>query len=464
MNEAKISYLKKTIKRHLNCHFTEEAVEAYEDANILWVEWSQITTLTGLQPNTIIIPYFSDPVTPSQEQWEIPFKGKKIKIWGKISPPDANWNNVHTENLCWYKNHEGVYVAAWNLSSISFNLLTLNEETNSNERDKHGRFVAKMSPRDEVNNLEIPFFNNSVALLIELCIAVSAKEPKNICSTKPLKFCLSHDLDQLRGDDFWTQLSRLIRVFAPLKNLKFPDFKHLKFMYINYLNPRKYFFDDLLEMINLEAKFGYRSVQYVLNGRKGRYGARTSSKYLRDYLNEIPDQWPLGMHYNFNTHLDETEFIKQKNEIAEMTGKEITMGRAHYLKMDSKLSFPFWKEQGIQFDETLGYPDKVGFRCGIAGPFYPYNSESDSEIPLVVVPLVAMDSCFFDNYGREALEKVEELIDQIALVGGTFTLLFHPGRFDNIERPETKNLYKSILEFLYSRKAKCVLPDELIQA
>ena len=219
--------------------------------------------------------------------------------------------------------------------------------------------------------------------------------------------------------------------------------------------------DDLLKMINLEKKFGYKSISYVLCGKRGRYGARTSLKYIKKYLSEIPPGFEIGMHYNYDTHLDKKSFLQQKDQIENIIGCDISSGRAHYLQMDFNKSYKFWKEMGIEYDESFGYSDKVGYRAGIAGPFLPYDIHSENSLNIISIPLIAMDSCIVNNFGKSSLIEIEKHIAHLNEVGGTFTLLFHPGRHENEEYKETKGMYQLILEIFKKYDAECVLPSEL---
>ena len=56
---------------------------------------------------------------------------------------------------------------------------------------------------------------------------------------------------------------------------------------------------NLLDMLATESEFGFCSINYVLSGRRGRFGARTSARYIRKYLGELPASTLLGLHYNY---------------------------------------------------------------------------------------------------------------------------------------------------------------------
>ena len=199
-------------------------------------------------------------------------------------------------------------------------------------------------------------------------------------------------------------------------------------------------------MIAAERARAFRSINYVLCGSRGRYGARTSARFLERYLKEITPHSDIGMHYNYGTLSQVDAFCRQKDQIGTLTSQVPVAGRAHYLVMDPQDSFQFWEAQGMQLDESLGYPDGVGYRAGIAGPFKPFDPGSQKEASIISLPLVAMDSAIAFQFGEASKAAIEALVRHLSVVGGTFTLLFHPGMFANPEHPETEGMYERNLD------------------
>ena len=462
MSKYEIDYLIKTLKRHICIHFHPEAVSIYQDTEIISMPYYQIASKNNLKPGTIILPTLDQIDSVLIRSWEVKFRSTSLTLWGFLEAPSNDWQIDDKCNPLWYKSSDGVFMPAWDMVGILLGLLTLKEEKSSNQIDIHGRFTGSMSPRALKGLLNIPIFNNAAALLVDKCLFIKSPQSYNdIPFSKPINICLSHDLDQLRGDDFWTQASKIGRMLSPLKQFKTPNFSQLRLILKNIINPRKYYMDDLLSMVNAEQEYGYRSVHYVLCGKKGRYGARTKSKYINKYLPEISSDCEIGIHYNYDTHLDKDKFLYQKRELESISEKKIISGRAHYLRMDSKLSFEFWSIMGINNDESLGYPDKIGYRAGIAGPFFPLNNNLDEELNIVILPLIAMDSCMINTYGKSAIAEIEKHIAHLSIVGGTFTLLFHPGRYHSDEFPISNGLYDDLLALFFKYKSRCILPGEL---
>ena len=95
---------------------------------------------------------------------------------------------------------------------------------------------------------------------------------------------------------------------------------------------------------------------------------------------------------------------------------------------------------------------------GIAGPFKPFDPGSQKEASIISLPLVAMDSAIAFHFGEEYEAAIEALVRHLSVVGGTFTLLFHPGMFANPEHPETEGMYERNLDIFVRYNAVSKTP------
>jgi hypothetical protein len=213
-------------------------------------------------------------------------------------------------------------------------------------------------------------------------------------------------------------------------------------------------------MIDVERMHNATSSFYFLNGSGGRFGARSGTKIISKVLDDIPAGWNVGMHYNYDTFLNEELFLQQKTELEKIIKRKIISGRAHYLRFDPTKSLDFFNRMGILYDESAGYPDKIGYRCGIAGPFNPYNSDTGEQLDILEFPLVVMDGTLVEQYPYDPVTIVEKMFLHISKIGGALTILFHPGMFNNPEVPETYKLYFDILDIISvieARATNCIL-------
>lgn len=445
MLESEIRYLEDTIRTHVARFFADKASSAFE---ALPVRWVPMADLAHPSEKALYVPIDVPARSSPNDAWEVPFGSTKLTFWNRLSPPSIEWKVTDPNAPLWYVHPTGAVMPAWNLAKTLFDLLTLQEETSSTVRDLHGRFVGKMSPRAQAALLEVPVFNNSVAALVAASIGLERSGvPDTTLRTSdvnPMILVLSHDLDQLRGNDLWTQAVRLSRGVFP-RHLTIPRFRNLWLSLVNTFLPRRYYFDNVVGMIEVERMLGFTSSLYFLNGTGGRFGARSGSELIPTVSALTPNGWDLGIHYNYDTHLNPKAFHAQRIELESLLRRKVVTGRAHYLRFDPTSSWRFYSDMGIQADETLGYYDCIGYRAGIAGPFRPYDPASGSTFLLVEMPLIFTEGALVEQYAVDPVSAFERHLQHISVVGGALSLLFHPGQFHNPEHPETIGLYRSLL-------------------
>ncbi|MFH1263133.1 MAG: hypothetical protein V1495_06790 [Pseudomonadota bacterium] len=273
---------------------------------------------------------------------------------------------------------------------------------------------------------------------------------------------LSHDCDILRGNDHWTQMIRFYRMLSPVLKGKAPDFHQLSWIGENLIHPRRYYFDDVSGYMELERAAGFQSVFYALNGRHGRFGARSGSQISRELASFVTEPFELGMHYNHDTFLNPSAFELQRKTLETWSGRPIRSGRAHYLRFDPLRSPAFLENQGIQFDESVGFPDRIGFRMGIAGVIRLFDVIHKSTTRTLECPIAVMDSALVHQFGKNSVATFEELVRHIAHVGGIVSLLFHPGCLRNPEYPELNGLYPRLLDVLAKHGFESTTPSRMI--
>ena len=217
-------------------------------------------------------------------------------------------------------------------------------------------------------------------------------------------------------------------------------------------------------MIDLEHSFGFTSTFYLLNGSGGRYGARSGSGILPELVKGIPNTWDVGIHYNYDTYLHYERFRAQLEELSNIVPNAIEVGRAHYLRFDSEQSLSFLESFGIRCDESAGYPDRIGYRCGIGGCFQAYDTSSAKPLDIWEVPMVIMDGTLADQYGKNSLDAFSRLLSHLGRVGGALSLLYHPGAFYNPEFPKMLGEYHKLLIECRQLRARSTTALTLIKA
>jgi hypothetical protein len=140
--------------------------------------------------------------------------------------------------------------------------------------------------------------------------------------------------------------------------------------------------------------------------------------------------------------------------------------RYHYLRVDPHRNLAPLAGLGFRYDTSLGFPDALGFRAGIAHPFRPWDFAADRPADLVEVPLAVMDATLAEERyaglsAAEAKPRVLELLDWAAEHGGGFSILWHPERFDGPSARGWDRLYFETIDAVRERGGVCLSAGEL---
>ncbi len=462
--EGRIDYVRSQLANHAQLFFSD-SVAGLLRSDLL--EFRRYAEAIAARECRVVIPIdIPIPARPESVS-RVTFNDTSVTVWNRLPKPEgADWSALPDETApLWYRHASGTLIPAWNLIGNLFDLLTFGEEKRSGQRDQHGRFHWKSSPRAAEGLLGVPAVNEAVAVLIDALDSASRSEdPSFRLNTSPRKpiVVLSHDCDMLKGNDLTTQAIRLYRVVSPLMKGKLPKIGNVWWIFRNALLPRQYYFDNVTGMIDIERCFGGRSALYLLNGTGGRFGARTPFSEVIRLRDHVPPAWEIGIHYNYDTFLNHERFEAQLKQLQGIVTRPIVSGRAHYLRFDPFRSFSFLRGFGIYVDESSGWSDKVAFRNGIAGCFQAYDLERDEPLDIWEVPMTVMDDALVNEYGGNALPAIEQQLDHLSKIGGALTILFHPGQFANPEHPLTSGVYHKILIACRRAQAEILTAKEFV--
>ena len=170
----------------------------------------------------------------------------------------------------------------------------------------------------------------------------------------------------------------------------------------------------------------------------------------------------IGLHGSYTAADDPARLADEKAKLEQLAGP-VAGHRYHYLRGDPHRNIaplPF------RYDTTLGFPDAVGFRAGIARPFHPWDFERDAPADVLEIPLAAMDATLAEERylglsARRAEPQLTALLDWAAANGGHFAILWHPDRFDPLSSGGWDALYSRVLEAVQARGGVCMSAGEL---
>jgi hypothetical protein len=170
----------------------------------------------------------------------------------------------------------------------------------------------------------------------------------------------------------------------------------------------------------------------------------------------------IGLHGSYTAADDPARLADEKAQLEALAGP-VAGHRYHYLRGDPHRNIA---QLPFRYDTTLGFPDALGFRAGIARPFHPWDFERDAPADVLEIPLAAMDATLAEERylglsAKRAKPRLNALLDWAAANGGVFAVLWHPDRFDPLSSGGWDRLYSTVLEGVQSRGGTCVSAGEL---
>jgi len=121
----------------------------------------------------------------------------------------------------------------------------------------------------------------------------------------------------------------------------------------------------------------------------------------------------------------------------------------HFLRWQQPTTLYGWEGAAMDYDSSLGYADRPGFRAGTCFDFPAFDIVADRALRLRIRPLIAMEvTVMRPKYmslgdGERAFQKFKEMKDACRAVGGTFTLLWHNTQFRLLSE---RALYERVLQ------------------
>ena len=223
------------------------------------------------------------------------------------------------------------------------------------------------------------------------------------------------------------------------------------------------------EIVAAERAHDARSTFFVMAGHGHRADGAAPESYdrLRPQLVETLSDLgvEVGLHGSYLAAEDLDRLARERALLAQLDGP-LVGHRYHYLRVDPHRNLVPLAEIGFRYDTSLGFPDALGFRAGIAHPFRVWDLEHDRPSDLIEVPLAVMDATLAEERyegltAAAAKPRVLALLDWAAEHGGGFSILWHPERFDAPSARGWDRLYFELIDAVRERGGVCMSSGEL---
>jgi peptidoglycan/xylan/chitin deacetylase (PgdA/CDA1 family) len=198
-------------------------------------------------------------------------------------------------------------------------------------------------------------------------------------------------------------------------------------------------YDCFSTIAELEKQHGFTSQFNVYAGKTGWH--RSLKQRLMDPSYSVDEQWlqdelrsllssghRIGLHQSFDSWTNPEVMRRERKHLEAAINTPVVGCRQHWLRFSWQTTWRAQEESGLQLDGTLGFNDRPGFRNGAALSFHPWDEQAGKPLSLKAIPLLFMDSHFYDYTKMSAKERQTQMkrwVDEVLDVQGEATIIWH---------------------------------------
>lgn len=383
--------------------------------------------------------------------WDATSEGWSSVVGGRLPAP-----GVSRLIAPLIETYDGNHIIHYDIIGLTYWMLTRLEEIGRTDLDSHERFPASSSHAYKHGYLDRPVVDEWLYVLGQV---IERQWPNIELKQHEFEIRVSHDVDRpsLYAFKPWKVVARMMagHILKRYDPKAFFSAPYVKLATRNTLigtDPNNTFdwLMDISEANSLKSAF------YFICGRtdpsKDAY-YEIEHSVMRDLLRRIYNRGhEIGLHPSYNTFRDKALIGHEADRLKRICAEEgISQkewgGRMHYLRWEQPTTMIAWAEAGMNYDSTLGYADRAGFRCGTCHEYPAFDATRQKQLNLRIRPLIAMDCSVVSKvymglgFGAESVKTFNRLKTTCYKVQGCFTLLWHNSYF---EIDGSKSFYKNI--------------------
>ena len=228
-------------------------------------------------------------------------------------------------------------------------------------------------------------------------------------------------------------------------------------------------------VLTVERSLEVRSTWFVITGtptwrtvRDGDVTYLAESPAARQIVNAaLAAGHEVGLHGSFETWTRAEQFTAQRERLERITGRPVRGVRQHFLRMRPGTSHAAMRDAGFAYDSTCGFPDRNGFRAGVADVFEPWDDARKQALALDVVPFAWMDRALSKYRGIE--DPGEWVNDAMSLaltcrdVEGVWNGIWHPNLSAPLGFPGAEAAFYRLCVALVTREPWSATLGEIVE-
>lgn len=328
-----------------------------------------------------------------------------------------------------------------------FFMLSRMEEAIIQTRDGHDRFPAIASIAYNSGFLDRPIVDEYVEMLWNMLSSLDGNLTRNLEAAKTFVTC---DVDwpfKPARQTFKAVLKRSLGELIKRRQVK-DSLVIWKYYLYHFLNIKQsdYNREKIDFIMNENEKVGNKVAFYFITEYTSKYdsnfnfGAIEMRRLFRDIHSRGHE---IGLHPGYNCFDNPTNFKLSANTLKRVLKEEnisqsVIGGRMHYLRWDITKTPQLWEKYGFDYDSTLSFADKSGFRCGTSREFTMFDLVGRKALKLKQRPLINMECTVISSdyeslgYSEHALERFIYFKNVSHKYSGSYTLLWHNTHFGTV--------------------------------
>ncbi|MBC8265715.1 MAG: polysaccharide deacetylase family protein [Flavobacteriales bacterium] len=330
--------------------------------------------------------------------------------------------------------------------SASFYLVSRYEEYLPFVKDKYQRFQAESSLAYKNDFLQKPMVNIWTKTLIE---EIKQKYPSLKIVHPTYNYISTIDIDNA----FYYLEKGFVRSIAGLfRSLFSVDFKAIKERTAVLFGKEKDPYDTYAAQLKLQKEYDLEVIYFILLADYGLNDKNISftKRKFQLLIKHLADYAQIGIHPSYGSNTNFEKLPKEIKRLEGITKREVTKSRQHFLKLTLPETYNQLADLGITDDYTMGFASAIGFRASICSSFTFYNLDTETILPIKIHPFAVMDATllYYLNLSPEqSIKQINQLIEQVKNVNGTFISLWHNDTFSNYKQWEGwQSVYKEMVK------------------
>jgi hypothetical protein len=365
-----------------------------------------------------------------------------------------------------------VRIARGSLACVS-DLLAATAEARTSVRDRFGRVPAEANALAAVGLEREPVVSQAAVALRGAVVKAAGRRPVRLAVPWPdgrrWAVALTHDLDVVA---LWPAFTTL-RLIELVRKRQWDLAGRTLSAAVRSIG-RSPVAQGIRWLLAAERARSVRSTWFVLCGTPswrsvaaGDLTYRPEAEATRRLLAAITSgKHGIGLHGSLETVSNSGAFSTQRRRLQGLVGQAVDGVRQHFLRFDPASTPQAMRRSGFRYDSTVGFPDRNGFRIGVADVVPLGEETSAGDDPLLEAPFAWMDRALSkyrgvedpDAWAADALELAHRCRD----VEGLWVGVWHPNLVDALGFPGAPPAYERLLDAILADRPFAATLDTLV--